>query len=81
MSSFDRLSHFKSISDNFLHRPNFLKIPKKDILGPYRGKITIYGSNFQQVNLTPNGEYLLLSIKALMVHRKSLIFLLLNALK
>ena len=26
-----------------------------DILGPDRGKITIYGSDFQQVNLTPNG--------------------------
>ena len=47
MSSFDRLSHFKSIFDNFLHRPNFLKIPNP-------GKITIYESNFQQVNLTPN---------------------------
>ena len=50
MSSFDRLSHFKSIFDNFLHRPIFLKIPKT-----YRGKITIYACNFQQVNLTPNG--------------------------
>ena len=50
MSSFDSLSNFKSIFDNFLHRPNFLKIPKND-----RGKITIYGSNFQQVNLTPSG--------------------------
>ena len=55
MSSFDRLSYFKSIFDNFLHRPNFLKIPKIDVLGPDQGKITIYGSNFQQVNLTPNG--------------------------
>ena len=56
MSSFDRLSHFKSIFDNFLHRHNFLKkYPKIDISGPDRGKITIYGSNFQQVNLTPNG--------------------------
>ena len=56
MSSFDRLSHFKSIFDNFLPRPNFLKkYPKIDVLGPDRGKITIYGSNFQQVNLTPNG--------------------------
>ena len=54
MSSFDRLSHFKSIFDNFLHRLNFLKkYPKIDILG--LDKITIYGSNFQQVNLTPNG--------------------------
>ena len=52
MSSFDRLSHFKSIFDNFLHRPKFLKI---DVFGPDRGNITIYGSNFQQVNLTPNG--------------------------
>ena len=26
-----------------------------DILGPDRGKITIYGSDFQQVNMTPNG--------------------------
>ena len=26
-----------------------------DILGPDRGKMTIYGSDFQQVNLTPNG--------------------------
>ena len=52
MSSFDRLSHFKSIFDNFLHRPNF---PKIDVLGPDQGKITIFGSNFQQVNLTPNG--------------------------
>ena len=26
-----------------------------DILGPDQGKITIYGSDFQQVNLTPNG--------------------------
>ena len=26
MSSFDRLSHFQSIFDNFLHRPYFLKI-------------------------------------------------------
>ena len=25
-----------------------------DILGPDRGKMTIYGSDFQQVNLTPN---------------------------
>ena len=55
MSSFDRLSHFKSIFDNFLHRPNFLKIHKNDILGPDQGKLTIYGSNFQQVNLTTNG--------------------------
>ena len=55
MSSFDRLSHLNSIFDNFLHRPNFLKIPKKDVLGPDRGKITIYGSYFQQVNLIPNG--------------------------
>ena len=56
MSSFDRLSPFKSIFDNFLHRPNFLKkYPKLDVLGSNRGKITIYGSNFQQVNLTPNG--------------------------
>ena len=55
MSSFDRLS-FKSIFDNFLHRTNFLKkYPKIDVLGPDRGKITIYGSNFQQVKLTPNG--------------------------
>ena len=60
MSSFDRLSHFKSIFDNFLHRPNFLKYPKIDVLGPDRGNITIYGSNFQQVNLTGTGEYLLL---------------------
>ena len=52
MSSFDRLSHFKRIFDNFLHRPNFVKIA---ILPPDWGKITIYGSNFQQVNLTPNG--------------------------
>ena len=55
MSSFDRLAHFKSIFDNFLYRPNFLKIPKIDVLGPDRGKITIFGGNFQQVNLTPNG--------------------------
>ena len=57
MSSFDRMSHFKSIFNNFLHRPNFLKkhTPKIDVYGPDRGKITIYGSNFQQVNLTPNG--------------------------
>ena len=62
MSSFDRLSHFKSIFDTVLHRPNFLKkYPKIEVLGPDRGKITIYGSNFQQVNLTPNGEYLLLT--------------------
>ena len=55
MSSFDRLSHFKRIFDNFLHRPNFLtKYPKIDVLGPDGGKITIYGSNFQKVNLTPN---------------------------
>ena len=26
-----------------------------DILAPDRGKMTIYGSDFQQVNLTPNG--------------------------
>ena len=26
-----------------------------DILGPDRGKMTIYGSDFQQVKLTPNG--------------------------
>ena len=26
-----------------------------DILGPDRGKMTIYGSDFRQVNLTPNG--------------------------
>ena len=26
-----------------------------DILGPDPGKMTIYGSDFQQVNLTPNG--------------------------
>ena len=26
-----------------------------DILGPDRGKTTIYGSDFQQVNLTLNG--------------------------
>ena len=26
-----------------------------DILGPDRGKMTIYGSDFQQVNLNPNG--------------------------
>ena len=26
-----------------------------DILGPGRGKMTIYGSDFQQENLTPNG--------------------------
>ena len=26
-----------------------------DILGPVRGKMTIYESEFQQVNLTPNG--------------------------
>ena len=26
-----------------------------DILGPDRGKMTINGSDFQQVNLTPNG--------------------------
>ena len=26
-----------------------------DILDPDRGKMTIYGSGFQQVNLTPNG--------------------------
>ena len=26
-----------------------------DILGPDLGKMTIYGSDFQQVNLTPNG--------------------------
>ena len=45
MSSFDRLSYFKSIFDNFLHRPNFLKIPKIDVLGPDQGKITIYGHN------------------------------------
>ena len=25
-----------------------------DILDPDRGKMTIYGSDFQQVNLTPN---------------------------
>ena len=25
-----------------------------EILGPDRGKMTIYGSDFQQVNLTPN---------------------------
>ena len=55
MSSFDRLSHFKSLFDNFLHMPNFLKIPKTDILGPDQGNTTIYGSNFQHVNLTPNG--------------------------
>ena len=56
MSSFDRLSHFQSIFDNFLHRLYFLKIPiYMDILGPDRGKMTIYGSHFQQVNLTPYG--------------------------
>ena len=56
MSSFDRLSHFQSIFDNVLHRPYFLKkYAYMDILGPDRGKMTIYGSNFQQVNLTPNG--------------------------
>ena len=55
MFSFDRPSHFKSIFDNLLHRLNFPKLPKIDVLGPDRGKITIYGSNFQQVNLTPNG--------------------------
>ena len=26
-----------------------------DISGPDRGKMTIYGSDFQQENLTPNG--------------------------
>ena len=26
-----------------------------DILGPDRGEMTMYGSDFQQVNLTPNG--------------------------
>ena len=26
-----------------------------DVLGPDRDQLTIYGSNFQQVNLTPNG--------------------------
>ena len=56
MSSFDRLSHLKSIFDNCLHRPNFLKkYPKIDVLGSDWGKIIIYGSNFQQVNLIPNG--------------------------
>ena len=55
MSSFDRLSHFRSIFDNFLHMPNCLKIPKNRRFRPRSGKITIYGSNFQQVNLTPNG--------------------------
>ena len=55
MSGFDRLSHFKSIFGNFLHRPKFLNISKIDVLVPDLGKITIYGSNFQQVNLTPNG--------------------------
>ena len=55
MSSFDRLSHFQSIFDHFLHRPYFLKIPIYGHLGPDRGKMTIYGSDFQQVNLTPNG--------------------------
>ena len=57
MSSFDRLSHFKGIFDNFCTGPIFKKYPKIYVLGPDRGKITIYkyGSNFQQVNLTPNG--------------------------
>ena len=27
-----------------------------DILGPDRGKMVKYGSDFQQVNLTPNGR-------------------------
>ena len=55
MSSFDRLSHFQNIFDNFLHRPYIKKKPYMDILGPDRGKMTIYGSDFQQVDLTPNG--------------------------
>ena len=56
MSPFDKLSHFKSIFNNFLHRPNFLKkYPKIAILRPNRGKISIYGNDFQQVNVTPNG--------------------------
>ena len=57
MSSFDRLSHFQSIFDNFLHRPYFLKLPIYGHFRPIkcRGKMTIYGSDFQQVNLTPNG--------------------------
>ena len=33
----------------------FKKYPKIAILPPDRGKITIYGSDFQQLNLTPNG--------------------------
>ena len=33
-----------------------------DILGPDRGKMTIYGSDFQQVNLTPNGGVLLIMV-------------------
>ena len=57
MSSFYRLSHFESIFDNFFAQAQFSKnTPKIDVLGPVRGKITIYESNFQQVNLTPNGR-------------------------
>ena len=56
MSSVSRLFHFYRIINNLLHRLNFQKIPQKiAILPPDRGKITIYGSDFQQVNLTPNG--------------------------
>ena len=56
MSSFDILPHFKSIFVSFLFRPNFLKkIPKIDVLGPDRGKMALYGINFQQINFTPNG--------------------------
>ena len=39
----------------FCTGPIFKKYRYMDILGPDRGKMTIYGSNFQQVNLTPNG--------------------------
>ena len=56
MSSFDRLSHFKSIFGNFFAQAQLSKnTPNIDVLVSDQDKITIYGSNFQQVNLTPYG--------------------------
>ena len=46
---------FKVYLITFCTGPIFKKYLYMDILGPDRGKMTIYGSDFQQVNLTPNG--------------------------
>ena len=69
MSSVSRLFHFRRIIHNLLHRLNFLKIPQNSHFTPDRGKITIYRSNFQQVNLTPNGGVSPTVLKAEPGHR------------